>query len=208
MTANGTIKSTAGHLKATYDVYAGRGLVLNSTVSSASTGQIYANNLNLYYGASANGQLYVDSSWLRLNQTPSQNIYTPRMFRADGGLVSGGLNAGAGQLALTDSIIASNATGAITYRGSTRRDPEQHLDPALQLQRSLRRPRRPSDQLKSAPDLRPVRWRLSGRLQCRMGIQRHRPESHPAGNERRLGFRHHIDKRERQQHPYIRTALG
>ena len=31
------------------------------------------------------GDIYSDSNWLRLNQNHTQNIYTPRMIRADGG---------------------------------------------------------------------------------------------------------------------------
>jgi len=37
----------------------------------------------LYIGS--NGDVYSDTSWLRLNQNHTQNIYTPRMIRADGG---------------------------------------------------------------------------------------------------------------------------
>ena len=40
------------------------------------------------------------------------------MFRADGDLASGAGNPGAGQLFVTDQIIASDSVGAVVYRGT------------------------------------------------------------------------------------------
>lgn len=60
----------------------------------------------LYWGDPIASEMYYDgSSWLRLNQNYAKNVYTVRLFRADGGLVAG------------NSVGAAND---ITYRGNLR----------------------------------------------------------------------------------------
>jgi hypothetical protein len=55
---------------------------LNSTASTS-----YA---KFFWGSTQTGDIGVqDASWLRLNQLTAKNIYTPRMFAAAGGLISG-----------------------------------------------------------------------------------------------------------------------
>ena len=62
--------------------------------------------LRVYHGTTWMGEFHaIDTTWTRINTNVAKNIYTPRIFRADGGLVAG------------------NAVGAasdVTYRGNLR----------------------------------------------------------------------------------------
>lgn len=44
-----------------------------------------SDHIHFYNGTTRVGEIGVEDSWLRINQETATNIYTPRMFRADGG---------------------------------------------------------------------------------------------------------------------------
>jgi hypothetical protein len=75
--------------------------------SVTSYGNITARGGLYLYDASGNqiGDIYADSGWLRFNTSNAKNIYTPRMFRADGGITSGSaIVAGPGQVFASGEI--------------------------------------------------------------------------------------------------------
>jgi hypothetical protein len=90
---------------------------------------VYGSSLNFYngYGGSATwvGQISAsDTTWLRINQDVAKNIYTPRMFRADGGLAAGNTSPNAGEVRATshiytDGVIAKSTTlSTCVYRST------------------------------------------------------------------------------------------
>ena len=63
---------------------------LNSFLEIRKADNNVSDHLQFFIGSTRMGEIgSQDTSWLRINQVTSKNIYTPRMFRADGGLQTG-----------------------------------------------------------------------------------------------------------------------
>ena len=74
-----------------------------------------SNHVTFYLGTTRMGEIGCqDTTWLRINQVTSKNIYTPRLIRADGGfqvdgstvITGGGIHAGSGACLLYTSDAA------------------------------------------------------------------------------------------------------
>jgi hypothetical protein len=80
-----TANPPAGEIAADNDIIAGGGMAVGNVSAGPATGDI------LFYNGGTNvGQLGSDdTTWFRINQDISKNIYTPRYFRAEGGLSAG-----------------------------------------------------------------------------------------------------------------------
>ena len=74
-----------------------------------------ADHIQFYNGTTRVGEIgCLDDSWLRINQETNKNIYTPRMFRADGGFQVDGTTVinGSGQvIAAQVQTLNQNTTG-------------------------------------------------------------------------------------------------
>jgi hypothetical protein len=106
------------------DSYAARaklatGLAIgNIDDTGMSSGEIRTGFITYYYGATKIGDIGgTDTSWLKINNTIAKNIYTPRMLRADGGLVAGATSASAGQIVSTAEIKAGTGLYSRGYSG-------------------------------------------------------------------------------------------
>jgi hypothetical protein len=89
------------------------------------------NDIRFYSGATLVGQIGVeDTTWFRLNQDVAKNIYTPRMFRAAGGLGAGAINSAAGEVRTTGDIRIGGGlwVGSV---GSTPDTDDIHLDGSI-----------------------------------------------------------------------------
>jgi hypothetical protein len=72
--------------------------------------------LRLVYSGTWMGQLSCeDTTWFRINQDVAKNIYTPRLFRADGGLAAGAISPGSNNLGYTGTLYAQR--GGTNYAG-------------------------------------------------------------------------------------------
>lgn len=92
--------------------------------------------LKIYSGTTQYGEIYVDASWMRLNQSIAVNVYTPRMFRADNGIASGGATPAAGEIRSTDDIAA----GRGLYVGNPAGVPDDndvHIDGSINVSTAL-----------------------------------------------------------------------
>jgi hypothetical protein len=79
------------------------------TAYNITGGTLFASTLAIMNGATQVGQLNAeDTTWLRINQNIAKDIYTPRMLRVDGGLVSGNTSTTGGKIASTSDIICGN----------------------------------------------------------------------------------------------------
>ena len=84
-------------------------------------------DLLFYNGSTAVGQIgTTDTTWLRINNAINKNIYTNRMFRADGGIVTGSASSGYGQITYTNALRSYKSgayrTGYLTYQHTTATD--------------------------------------------------------------------------------------
>ena len=60
---------------------------INANLTIKKADDNISDHLQFYMGSTRMGEIGTqDTSWLRINQVTSKNIYTPRLFRADGGL--------------------------------------------------------------------------------------------------------------------------
>ena len=79
---------------------------------------LYNGEIDIWYGGGVpwelGGTISVDATWMRLNQNTAQNIYTPRMFRADNGITSGAYTPTSGQIAYTQ-LRPLNAYNAYAF---------------------------------------------------------------------------------------------
>ena len=73
--------------------------------------------LRLYATGTLRGQLSADSSWFRINQDVATPVYTPRLLRADGGVASGSVTPGSGNIGYTGSLMARRSSVNYTVQG-------------------------------------------------------------------------------------------
>ena len=89
----------------------------NTTIEIKKADNNYADHIKFYNGTTRVGEIGVaDNDWLRINQETAKNIYTPRYFRADGGLFVDDTNHGINSSGvLTNASLSGTYTNTLTF---------------------------------------------------------------------------------------------